>query len=191
MKKAYVFLANGFEEIEAIATVDVLRRAGIEVKTVSITTDKLVKGAHGVDVTADTKFEDNEYTNTDWLVLPGGMPGATNLASCEPLTALLKAHHAKGGNIAAICASPAVVLSPLGILEDKEATCYPGFESGMNCKKAGFKPVIADGNVITANGPGNTIAFALTIIANALCEEKAREVAEGILVYNPQQTYNF
>jgi 4-methyl-5(b-hydroxyethyl)-thiazole monophosphate biosynthesis len=191
MKKAFIFLANGFEEIEALATVDVLRRAGIEVKTVSITEELQVNGAHGVPVIADSIFANNDYANTDWLILPGGMPGATNLAACKQLTELLTAHHAQGGNIAAICASPAVVLSPLGILEGKEATCYPGFESGMNCKKAGFKPVIVDGNVITANGPGNTIAFALAIITKALCEEKAREVAEGMLIYTPQQNYNF
>lgn len=191
MKKAFIFLANGFEEIEALATVDVLRRAGIETTTVSISASLQVTGAHGVEVKADTVFTDNNYSENDWLIMPGGIPGASNLAACEQLTTLLKNHHAKGGNIAAICASPAIVLSPLGIIKDKEATCYPGFESGMNCRKVGFKPVIIDGNTITANGPGNTIAFALAIVANALCEEKAREVAESMLIYNPQQAYDF
>lgn len=191
MKRAFIFLANGFEEIEALATVDVLRRAGIETIIVSISDSLQVTGAHGVEVTANTVFTDNDYSANDWLIMPGGMPGASNLAIYAPLTTLIKNHHAKDGNIAAICASPAVVLSPLGILEGKEATCYPGFENGMNCCKVGFKPVIVDGNVITANGPGNTIAFALAIVANALCEEKAREVAEGMLIYNPQQVYEF
>ena len=191
MKKAFVFLANGFEEIEALATVDVLRRAGIETTTVSISASLQVTGAHGVEVKADNLFADNNYSTQDWLIMPGGMPGASNLAACAPLTTLLKEHHAQGGHLAAICASPAVVLFPLGILEGKEATCYPGFEGNMNCCKVGANSVIVDGNVITANGPGNTIAFALAIVANALCEDKAREVAEGMLIYKPQQTFEF
>ena len=191
MKKAYIFLADGFEEIEALATVDILRRAGINAVTVTISHSMQVKGAHGVEVTADIQFADVEHDINDWLVLPGGMPGATNLAECEPLCELLKRHNDQKGHIAAICASPAVVLAPLGIVEGKEATCYPGFEGALKNCKVGFRPVVVDENVITANGPGNTIAFALAIVAKALCEEKAREIAEGLLVYNPQQEYNF
>lgn len=191
MKKAFVFLANGFEEIEALATVDILRRAGITTTTVSITSSLQVTGAHGVEVKADTIFSDNKYSKNDWLITPGGMPGASNLAACEPLTTLLKEHHAQGGNIAAICASPAVVLSPLGILEGKEATCYPGFENEMNCDRIVNKPVIVDGNVITSNGPGNTIPFALEIVVNAISLEKAREVASGMLIYHSQEELAF
>ena len=191
MKKAYIFLADGFEEIEALATVDILRRAGIEATTVTISPSMQVKGAHGVEVTADVKLEDIKHNVNDWLILPGGMPGATNLAACEPLCDMLKKQDEQKGHIAAICASPAVVLAPLGILEGKEATCYPGFEGALKNSKVGYRPVVVDDNVITANGPGNTIAFALAIVNKALCEEKAREIAEGLLVYNPQQEYNF
>lgn len=191
MKKAFIFLANGFEEIEALATVDILRRAGIETATVTISSSMQVRGAHGVEVTADMALADVKHGVNDWLILPGGMPGATNLAECEVLCGMLKRHAENNGHIAAICASPAVVLAPLGIIEGKEATCYPGFESALKNCKVGFRPVVVDDNVITANGPGNTIPFALAIVANALCEEKAREIAEGLLVYNPQQEFNF
>lgn len=191
MKKSYVFLANGFEEIEALATVDILRRAGIDAITVSITPSLQVKGAHGIEVAADMTLVDVKNDESDWLILPGGMPGATNLAECKPLCDMLTKHHTHKGHIAAICASPAVVLAPLGILEGKEATCYPGFEGTLKNCKVGYRPVVVDGNVITANGPATAIAFALAIVSNALCEEKAREIAEGLLVYNPQQDYNF
>ena len=191
MKKAYIFLADGFEEIEALATVDILKRAGIHTTTVSINPTLTVNGAHGVPVITDTLVTEVFPEPSHWLILPGGMPGATNLAACEPLTTMLTAHHAQGSHIAAICASPAVVLSPLGILADKEATCYPGFESSMKCAKVGCTPVVVDKNIITANGPGNTFAFALTIVASAVNEAKAREVAEGMLIYTPQQDYNF
>lgn len=191
MKKSFVFLANGFEEIEALATVDVLRRAGIETKTVTISSSLQVTGAHGIEVKADISLTEIECNEKDIIVLPGGMPGATNLAECSQLCDLLKQHNNNGGLIAAICASPAVVLAPLGILDGKEATCYPGFESAFsNCKK-GFKPVVIDGNTITANGPATAIPFALAIVAQDISEEKAREVAEGMLVYNPQQNYSF
>lgn len=191
MKKSFIFLADGFEEIEALATVDILRRAGIEVNTVTISPTLQVKGAHGVEVKADISISDVKCNENDILVLPGGMPGATNLANCTQLSNMLVQHHNKKGTIAAICASPAVVLAPLNILEGKEATCYPGFEGAFtNCKK-GYNPVVVDGNIITANGPATAIPFALTIVAKSLCEEKSREVAEGMLVYNPQQEYNF
>lgn len=191
MKKAYVFLANGFEEIEALATVDILRRAGIETATVTISSSAQVKGAHGVAVTADISLADVKHDVNDWLILPGGMPGATNLAECTHLCEILQQHNKNNGHIAAICASPAVVLAPLGILDGKEAVCYPGFESALKNCKVGFRSVVVDGNVITANGPGNTIPFALAIVANVLCEEKAREIAEGLLVYTPQQNFDF
>lgn len=191
MKKAFIFLANGFEEIEALATVDILRRAGIDTTTVSITPSLQVKGAHGIEITADTTIDNVKHTAEDWLILPGGMPGATNLTECSHLCEMLQQQNKQNGHIAAICASPAVVLAPLGILDGKEATCYPGFESALKNCKHGYRPVVISNNVITANGPGNTITFALAIIATALCEEKAREIAEGLLVYTPQQEYSF
>ena len=119
MTTSYIFLATGFEEIEALTTVDIMRRAGMHVLTVSIEDTPQVAGAHGIPVVADTCISDIDFSQAEWLILPGGMPGATNLAACAPLCDALKAHAAKGGKIAAICASPAVVLAPLGLLAKK------------------------------------------------------------------------
>lgn len=193
MNTSYLFLATGFEDMEAITTVDILRRAGINVVTVSIYDDtREVKSAHGVTVTADATFAEIDFSNAEWLILPGGLPGATNLAEFKPLTDLLVKHNSGGGNIAAICASPAVVLGPLGILDGREAVCYPGVENSMQNAKKGFMPVVADGNVITGNGPAAAVPFALSIVAKTKGEEASREVAEGMLLYNRKcQNYYF
>lgn len=192
MNTSYLFLATGFEDMEAIATIDILRRAGIEVKSVSITDTKEVTSAHGITITADVLFDETDFSDAIWLILPGGLPGATNLAACKPLTTLLTEHNRAGRNIAAICASPAVVLAPLGILDGREAVCYPGFEDKMPNAKKGFTPVVTDGNIITANGPASAVLFALSIVAKTKGEEIAREVAEGLLLYNSKcQNYYF
>ena len=128
---SYLFLADGFEEIEALATVDILRRAGIDVKTVSIKETLEVEGAHGVKVRADIVYAEMEYAEAEWLILPGGMPGAANLKAHDKLCSKLLSHNAKGGRIAAICASPGVVLGQLGIMEGRNGVCYPGFEPLM------------------------------------------------------------
>lgn len=192
MNTSYLFLATGFEEMEAIVTTDILRRAGMEVETVSINDSKKVTGAHGITTKADALFNETNFTEASWLILPGGLPGASNLFSFSPLTTLLTEHNKKGGKIAAICASPAVVLAPLGILDGREAVCYPGFEEHMPNAKKGFTPVVTDGNIITANGPASAMAFALAIVAKSKGEETAREVAEGLLLYNRKhQSYYF
>ena len=192
MNTSYLFLATGFEDMEAIATIDILRRAGIEVKSVSITDTKEVTSAHGITITADVLFDETDFSDAIWLILPGGLPGATNLAACKPLTTLLTEHNRAGRNIAAICASPAVVLAPLGILDGREAVCYPGFEGKMPNATKGFTPVVTDGNIITANGPASAVLFALSIVAKTKGEEIAREVAEGLLLYNSKcQNYYF
>lgn len=192
MNTSYLFLATGFEDMEAIATIDILRRAGIEVKSVSITDTKEVTSAHGITITADVLFDETDFSDAIWLILPGGLPGATNLAACKPLTTLLTEHNRAGRNIAAICASPAVVLAPLGILDGREAVCYPGFEGKMPNAKKGFTPVVTDGNIITANGPASAVLFALSIVAKTKGEEIAHEVAEGLLLYNSKcQNYYF
>ena len=127
MKKAIVFLANGFEEIEAIGTIDMLRRASIEVTTVSITTDPIVVGAHQVPITADTTLDKADLKNQDALVMPGGMPGAANLDQSEPVKEALLEQYRQQKLVAAICAAP-MVLGGLGLLKGRKATCYPGFE---------------------------------------------------------------
>ena len=180
--KNFLFLADGFEEIEALATVDILRRAGMDVTTVSIKHDHIVKGAHGVPVVADVTFKEADFNGSDWLILPGGMPGASHLHEFGALNDLLKVHATKG-RIAAICASPAVVLAPTGLLNGKKATCYPGFEDAL--VQGGAEPqnerVVVAGNILTANGPASATPFALEIIRLTKGHEAAAQVAEGML----------
>lgn len=182
MNTSYVFLAEGFEEIEALTVVDVLRRAGMDVKTVSVTPLRNVRGAHGIEVVVDELFQECGFEKAEWLICPGGLPGASNLAACEPLCELLKGHR-KG--IAAICAAPAVVLAPLGLVEGKPVTCYPGFEKA--CKIGGGDvhtgvAVVAANDFITAAGPATALPFALEIVKQTLGTEVADELAAGMLV---------
>ena len=130
MAKVYIFIADGFEEIEALTVVDLLRRAAIEISMISISGVIEVKGAHNISVLADALFEETDFNDADLLVLPGGMPGTTHLMEHEGLSNLLKEFHKKNKNLAAICAAPSV-LGAKGILAGKRATCYPGFESKL------------------------------------------------------------
>ena len=132
----YAFLATGFEEVEALGPIDVCRRAGLTVKTVSITDELTVVGAHGVGIVADSMFDDNDYFDADMLFLPGGMPGATNLDAHAGLRKVILAHHEAGKALAAICAAP-LVYGNLGLTQGKKMTCYPGFEqylTGACCR---------------------------------------------------------
>lgn len=183
MDKTYLFLADGFEEIEALATVDLLRRAGIDVETVSINPTLAVLGAHNIEVAADILLKDCK-DGARMYIVPGGMPGAKNLADNANVCRLLSAQHEAGGKIAAICAAPAVVLAPLGILDGYDATCYPGFEEGVTAGGAHHKNqrVVVDRNVITANGPSSAIPFALSIIEALKDQDAADKVASGILL---------
>jgi len=184
MKDSFLFLADGFEEMEAINCVDVLRRAGIPVKTVSITSSLQVTGAHGVKVTADVLFDNASFSESEWLILPGGMPGATNLYEFAPLRGLLKNQVSQPqGRIAAICAAPAVVLGQLGLLRDEKATCYPGFEKMLDAATALDQAVVVSGKFVTGNGPGNAIPWALTIVAETLGEDKAVSISSDLLLY--------
>lgn len=185
MKESFVFLADGFEEIEAITVIDILRRAGMNVKTVSITSSLLVRGAHGIGVTADVIYDSTLFTDAEWLILPGGLPGATNLYDFAPLQGLLQNQLAsKEGRIAAICAAPGEVLGQLGLLDGVEFTCYPGFESKVQGGKFVPERVVASGKFITANGPSSAALWALAIV-NASCGENvAADVASGMLFYS-------
>ncbi len=133
MHRSYIFLAEGFEEIEALTVVDVMRRAGMDVKTVAITSERVVTGAHGIPVTADLLFKEADFGGSEWLILPGGMPGSTNLAADEALCDLLKVHK---GKIAAICAAPGVVLAPLGLLEGDMLSRFRRYLSRRRCHSA-------------------------------------------------------
>lgn len=188
MHRSYIFLAEGFEEIEALTVVDVMRRAGMDIKTVSITSERQVSGAHGIPVTADLSFKEADFEGSEWLILPGGMPGSTNLAAFEPLCDLLKVHK---GKIAAICAAPGVVLAPLGLLNGKDATAYPGFDEALKSHGAHVRdvPVMALDKLITANGPSSALRFALAIVANSMGESVAQQVGSAMLYY--PKTMNF
>lgn len=179
-KKALIILAEGFEEIEASAPIDILRRAGIEVVVAGLTAEK-VTGAHKATIIADTKFEDVE-SDFDACILPGGMPGAGNLASSEKVKSVIAIMHQNGKLIAAICASPALVLAPLGILDNKSATCYPSMETGFS-KNTVFKTddVVIDGNIITSRGPGTAMKFALAIVEKLLGKNVSDEIKEATL----------
>lgn len=190
MNRSFLFLAEGFEEIEALTTVDVLRRAGMDVKTVSITDDLAVTGAHGVTVMADLTLAKAQINDPEWLILPGGMPGAKNLSECQELNRLLL-KQAQAGKIAAICASPAVVLAPLGILDGKDATCYPGFEDRMGACNVVNQGVVALDRIITAAGPAKSTRFALAIVANSMGESIAQEVGTGMLLYPQSENFYF
>ncbi|MBQ3732066.1 MAG: DJ-1/PfpI family protein [Muribaculaceae bacterium] len=182
MKTSYVFLADGFEEVEAMTSIDVMRRAGMPVVTVSINPGLEVTGAHGVTVAADSLFDDNDYSGAEWLVLPGGMPGATNLAAHEALCDALLAQDEAGGKVSAICASPAIVLAPLGLLGGRQAVCYPGMEAPVPDVTWGDAPVAVDGNITTGNGPAAAAPFALAMVAQSMGQDVADGVARGMLL---------
>lgn len=183
MKESFLFLAEGFEEIEALTAIDVLRRAGIPVKTISLTSALQVTGAHGVTVTADLLFDNTLFSDPLWLILPGGMPGAMNLYEFTPLHGLLKNQLASThGRIAAICAAP-IVLGQLGILEGKKATCYPGFESYLKGAELVNAPVVVEDKFVLANGPSSALHWALTIVSETKGVEVATEIANGMLLY--------
>ena len=193
MKRSYLFLAPGFEETEALATVDVMRRAGMEVLTVAINPENSEKvcGAHGVVVVADLLPEDADFNDVEWLICPGGMPGAQNLADSRIVTEALRAHAAKGGKIAAICASPALVLAPLGILDGREATCYPGMQPESDKIVMRDAPVVALDNLITGNGPASTLAFAIAIVRRSCGDAVAQQIGSGMLVYPKSMNFYF
>ena len=192
MQRSFVFLAEGFEEIEAMTPVDVLRRAGMDVKTVSITDKHQVTGAHGITVVADLTFKQADFEGAEWPICPGGLPGAQNLHEFGALCDLLKVHADKG-KIAAICASPAMVLAPLGILDGKEATGYPGTEAALRDGGAIVKDerVVTSGNIITANGPTSSLRFSLAIVSHSLGAHYAQEIGSAMLVYGRQIDYYF
>ena len=184
MKESYVFLAEGFEDVEALTPVDVLRRAEMPVKTVSITSSLQVKSAHGVVVTADVLYDYTMFKDPAWLILPGGMPGASNLYEFAPLQGLLKNQLAsKDGRIAAICASPAVVLGQLGLLKGRKATCYPGFEKMLKGAEYVDRRVVWDDKFVLGNGPSSALKWALRILAQSAGEEKMLAIANAMLLY--------
>ena len=176
----YVFLATGFEDIEALAPVDIMRRAGLEVQTVSITGERVVMSAHGVGIVADMLLADVDFPTAEMLVLPGGLPGSTNLDACKPLTQAIVRHHEAGGAIAAICAAP-LVFGHLGLLQGRRATCYPGVDPELKGATYTSTIVEQDGNIITGKGPSAAFEFGYTIVDFFLGEGASQPLREGMI----------
>jgi len=177
----YIHLADGFEEIEAVAVADVLRRADIEVKMVSMTDSKAVRGAHDIVVAADLLFGEADYGKCDMIVLPGGMPGTANLAKHEGLTKQLSIFAQEGRWLAAICAAPSV-LGNLSLLNEKRATSYPGYESQMIGATYTEERVVRDGNLITSRGPGTAIEFSLELVTVLKNEQTTAALRKAMII---------
>jgi 4-methyl-5(b-hydroxyethyl)-thiazole monophosphate biosynthesis len=179
-KQACVFLADGFEEIEGLTVVDLLRRGRVKVTTVSIQGELTVKGSHNIEVKADALFDQVDYDAYDMVILPGGMPGTKYLGAHEGLEKVLKHFYEKEKYIGAICAAPSV-LGKYGILKERRATSYPGFEEVLNCGSYVPEEVVEDDFIITSRGLGTAIPFALALLEKLMGEETAREVQASIL----------
>lgn len=180
-KKALIILADGFEEIEAITSIDILRRARIEVIVAGLS-NRETRGSHGIKVGTDILLDEFKE-EIDALVLPGGSPGAENLAKSPKVASLINKMFRSGKIIGAICAAPALVLEPTGILNDKKATCFPGMEK-LFSKEVKFSQdaVVRDGNIITSRGPATALAFALKIVEALIDKETAQGLAEKVLM---------
>ena len=191
MKGVYIFLANGFEEIEALATLDVLRRGGVDVKTVSVLYDKFVTGSHKTTVVADMTYGEfkaevqlDGTDESDVMIFPGGMPGTRNLAENGEIINFMRLHYAEGGAVAAICAAPGLVVSQLPSLSGKHFTCFDGFEDAPVARGGIYeqKPAVRDGNLITGRGAGCAVEFGLAILAHLKGEEAAAAVRHSLML---------
>lgn len=183
-KKSYIFLAPGVEEIEAMATIDALRRAEIPVVAVAVDTTLQIKGATGQTIVADSLISDIDISEADWLIVPGGVPGAPNLHDSKTVSEMLLEHFNNGGRIASICAGPAVVLAPLGILKGKKATCYPGLGEQINSNGGQYvkEKVVTAPNLVTSEGPGTTLPFAIEIIRQTKGDNVADDTAASMII---------
>ena len=179
MSKVGVFFVAGFETIEALTPVDILRRAGVEVVMVSVTGEETIKSSHGVSVKMDIAIEQLDFDSLDMIVLPGG-PGTVNLEASKLLSEKILEFNSKGRRISAICAAPRF-LGKLGILEGKRACVYPGNEEFLKGAKITINPVEVDGTIITARGMGCSIDFSLAIVETLCNKEKAEEIGKAII----------
>lgn len=179
-KKVLIVLADGFEEIEAVTPIDLLRRAGLDVIVAGVGKDR-VEGSHGIAIQTDVVLE--EYKDIpEAIVLPGGMPGAKNLSESKALGSLLDRMNESGKIIGAICAAPAVVLAGRGLLDGRKATCYPSFEKDFTSKTTfSTARVVQDGHVITSRGPGSAFEFALELVERLAGKREAEKLAEATL----------
>lgn len=180
MSQVCIFLAEGFEEIEALTVVDILRRAGIDIQTVSVTGNKCVTSSHKVPVMADALFADIDFADIDMIVLPGGMPGTRNLEAHEALMGQVDAFYEQGKWLAAICAAPSI-FGHRGMLKGKRACCFPEFESHLEGAQIVRDPVCVSDRFIVSRGMGTAIPFGLEICAQLAGREKAGEIAAKII----------
>ena len=181
MKKAVMLFANGYEEVEALMTVDLLKRAGVDIRLVSINDDMTVTGSHGISVAMDTKLSRIQLKEEDAIIIPGGMPGTMNLGVDVAVTGALKQMNRDGKIVAAICAAPSV-LGKCGILEGKKATCYPGFDKYLEGAEYTGNMVEVVDNFILGKGPGAAPAFGFAILEKYAGAAKAQEVKNGMLI---------
>jgi len=181
MKDLYIQLAEGFEETEAVTIIDVLRRAELNVISVSITGNRMVKGSHNIEIKADILFEEVDFTTGEMIILPGGMPGSKNLNEHEGLKNQIIDYQKHGKYLAAICAAP-IVFGNLGILKGKKVVCYPGYESHLVGAEVRSNPYIVDNNIITGRGVGAALQFSLEIVRILKGEESAIQLRKAMLV---------
>ena len=179
-KKVGMMVANGYEEVEMLTVVDLLRRAGITCDIISVTGESTLTSSHRVTVEADLQYEEADFDSYDALVIPGGMPGTINLGEHAGVCGQLKKAYEAGKLIAAICAAP-TVFGKLGLLEGKKAICYPGMEEQLTGAIVTCEPAVCDGNIITSRGMGTAINFGLAIVAYFEGEEASAELAEKIV----------
>ena len=184
MNGIYIFLADGFEDMEAIATRDVLLRGGVDVQTVSITEDPFVTSSHGITVSVDLTRDDYEDDQPAVMIFPGGMPGTKNLAADKALMAQMRKCYANGGLVAAICAAPGLVVSQLDDVAGKRFTCFEGFQDPMIAKGAVFTPesAVVNGRLITGRGAGHAVNFGLAILEALKGKETADRVRAGLML---------
>lgn len=180
MAKVYEFMANGTEEIEALTVIDVLRRGGVDARMVSITGSEYIESSHGIVIKCDTTIEQADLSDADFLLLPGGLPGSTNLLEHEGVREALMKQAADGKRIGAICAAP-MVLGDLGLLRGKRATCYPGFEKYMDGAEYTQDIFTVDGNIITGCGPAATLPYSYAILEMLTDKDTAEGQKEGMM----------
>jgi len=178
--KAVVFLADGFEEIEAVTPIDVLRREGVNVITVTINETKKVTGAHRIVMEPDFVFSDGEHTDADVVILPGGMPGTANMQNHSGLCQFVKAHAESGKLTAAICAAPSI-LGSLGLLQGKTATCYPGWEDKLIGADITDKAVAISENFVTGRGAGVSMDFALALVWEIIGKQEMQALSKKMI----------
>ncbi|MDK0761313.1 DJ-1/PfpI family protein [Clostridium perfringens] len=182
MKKVLVFLAEGFETIEALSVVDVCNRAKVTCHACSLTENRAVNSAHGTMVLCDKLISDDDLETYDAIVLPGGMPGSTNLRDNEKVQSLIKKYNKENKIVAAICAAP-IALAKAGVIEGKKVTSYPGFKEELgNVNYVEEDTVVVDGNIITSRGPATALVFGLEILKKLGYEKEAEEIREGMLI---------